>query len=329
MATDIGMRRTRLPIATAFLLLAGAAAARAADETPAEPKSPWSNSTELSYVITQGNSNVQSFGFKDTFEYKPSAGRMRFRIDSLHSQTSDDPYLQVQSGLTFLPGQVPATFSTNAVYPSTKPDVTRDFVEGRYDGNIAEKKSTWNAGASWDRNLDAGIVSRSIVFAGMGDVWQDLDNQKFRTSYGLSYTNRVEDIEDPEKEQRFPGGRVTSYFMHKWGKTTTYDLDFTGNVSFSDLSDYNADLTQGLSALMTKRLALKVSLQLSYASEPALEDVDVIVRARLIDPDGIPGSGDEFYETVDSGGTEIKVGEDVLRKQNLDTTFRTSLQINF
>lgn len=332
-AMRIGVLSSRLLLVSALGLPAVAGTARAADETPAEagtaPKSAWTNSTELSYVITQGNSNVQSFGFKDTFEFKPAAGRMRFRIDSVHSLTSDDPYLQVESGLTFQPGQVPTTFSTNAVYPSTKPDVTRDFVEGRYDGNIAGKKATWNAGASWDRNLDAGVVSRSIVFAGMGNTWQDRDEQKFRSSYGLSYTNRVEDIEDPEKEQRFLGARVTSYFMHKWGKTTTYDVDFTGNVSFSDLSDYTADLTQGLAALMSKRLALKVTLQLSYASEPALEDVDVIVRAILIDPDGIPGTGDEFYQTVDSGGTEIKVGEDVLRKQNLDTTFRTSLQINF
>jgi putative salt-induced outer membrane protein YdiY len=305
-----------------------AGAARAADAPEAKPKSAWSNSTELSYVITQGNSNVQSLGFKDTFEFRPKNGLMKFRLDSLHTQTSDDPYLQVQSGLTFLPGEVPTNFSTNAVYPGTEPDVTRDFVEGRYDHKIS-KEFTWNAGASWDRNLEAGIVSRSIVFAGVGDVWQNRDSLKFRSSYGLSYTNRVEDLEDPEKDQRFPGARVTSYFMQKWGKSTTYDVDFTGNVSLKDFADYTADLTQGVSAAMSKRLALKVSLQLTYASEPALQDVDVIVHVQLIDPDGIPGSGDEFYETIDSGGTQITVGEDSLRKKNLDTTFRTSLQINF
>jgi putative salt-induced outer membrane protein YdiY len=333
---SIGMPCTRTLLASALCLLAaGAAMARAADATagtPAKteekPPNKWSNSTELSYVLTQGNSTVESLGFKDTFEYKPANGRMRIKLDSLHSLTSDDPFLQVQSGITFVPGDVPTNFTTNTVRPSTEPDVTRDFVEGRYDGDLS-KQVTWNAGASWDRNLDAGIVSRSIVFGGLGNVWRDDKDFKFRSSYGLSYTDRQEDIHDPEKDERFPGARVTAYFMDKWWNTTTYDADLTYNVSLTDLNDWNADLTQGLAVGMNKWLSLKVSLQLTYASEPALEDVDLIVRAILVDPDGIPGTGDEFYQTVDSGGIEIKVGEDVLRKLNLDTTFRTSLLIHF
>lgn len=324
--------RIRIPLATALFLLAGAAAANAADEAAAtaeaKPPNKWSNSTELSYVLTQGNSNIESLGFKDTFEYKPPNGRMRIKLDSLHTFTSDDPFLQVQSGITFQPGETPTNFSTNTVRPSPDPDVTRDFVEGRYDGDLS-KKVTWNAGASWDRNLDAGIVSRSIVFGGLGNVWRDDKDFKFRSSYGLSYTDRQEDIKDPEKDQRFPGARVTAYFMDTWWKTTTYDIDLTYNVSLTDLHDWNADLTQGVAVGMNKWLSLKISLQLTYASEPALEEVDLIVRAILIDPDGIPGTGDEFYQTVDSGGTEIKIGEDVLRKLNLDTTFRTSLLIHF
>src|SRR5262249_39982598 len=155
-----------------------------------------------------------SLGLKDTFEHKWNEGRARFRVDSLRSHDSEDPYLQVQSGISFPPGGVPTNFSTNAVYPSKTPDVTRDFFEGRYDGNVS-KTETWNAGASWDRNLDAGIVSRAIVFAGVGNTWLDRDDRKFRVSYGLSYTDREEDIKDPEKDERFPGARVTSYFMDK------------------------------------------------------------------------------------------------------------------
>jgi hypothetical protein len=74
---------------------------------------------------------------------------------------------------------------------------------------------------------------------------------------------------------------------------------------------------------------LKVSLQLLYAGEPALEEVDVIVRVLFRDPDGIPNNGDEVYQTVSSGGTEITIGDDNIRKEQLDTIFRTSLQITF
>src|SRR5262249_31746204 len=115
----------------------------------------------------------------------------------------------------------------------------------------------------------------------------------------------------------------------KWGANTTYDNDFTYNVSFKDLADWNADLTQGVSVMMSKHLALKISLQLIYANEPALDEVDIIVHAELVDPDGIPGNGDEFFRTLSSGGNEVTVGEGVLRREKLDTTFRTSLAITF
>jgi hypothetical protein len=298
-------------------------------QTPAEAKPlPWTTSTELSLVFTDGNSDVQTFGFKNTTEFRSKNGRTRFRLDGLRSDTSDDAYLLVQPGITFEPGEQPTGFTTQGVRPGAEPDAERYFAEGRYEGNLP-KKATWNAGASWDRNEDAGIENRYIVFGGLGNVWREREDLVFRTTYGLSYTDREEEIEDPEKDRRFAGIRLTSDFMDKWGKTTTYDNDFTFNVSLKDLSDYNADLTQGVSVAMSGHLALKVSLQFIYASEPALEEVDILVRAQLIDPDGIPGNGDEFFQTVESGGSEVKIGDGTLRKKELDTVFRTSLQITF
>jgi hypothetical protein len=80
---------------------------------------------------------------------------------------------------------------------------------------------------------------------------------------------------------------------------------------------------------LSKHLALKVSLQLLYEAEPALEEVDLVAFVTLIDPDGIPGNGDEFFQTVPSGGTEIVFGDTDIRKDELDSIFRTSLVINF
>ena len=58
-------------------------------------------------------------------------------------------------------------------------------------------------------------------------------------------------------------------------------------------------------------------------------DVDVVARVNLLDPDGIPGSGDELFETVEVGGAEIVLGENKVRKDKLDTVFRTALVISF
>ena len=308
--------------------LAMAGAARAAEVEPEKPPSPWSNSTELSLVLTKGNSNTNSIGIKDTLEYKTEAGRSRVRVDALETDKSDDAYLLVEPGVTFLPGETSINAPTRAVRPDTEPDVARYFVEGRYEGNLSTKV-TWNAGASWDRNEDAGILSRAIVFGGLGHTWRDDEDLAFRTTYGLSHTDREEEIEDPEKEEQFPGARLSSDFKVKWGETTTFDNDFTLNVSLKDAQDYNADLSLGLSVSMAKYLSLKFSVQWLYAGEPALEEVDVIARVQVVDPDGIPGNGDEFFQTVESGGSEFTVGADTLRKQELDTTWRTSLLITF
>ena len=300
-----------------------------AQEAQTQPaQGTWQNSTDLSLVVTRGNSDLQTFGLKETLEYKTAKGRSRLRIDALRSDTSDDPYYLIDAGLTFEPGETPTNFTRKAVRPDPEPDVNRFFAEGRYEGNLPQK-ATWNAGASWDRNDDAGILSRTILFAGLGHVWRDRKDLEFRTSYGLSYTDREEEVEDPEKEDRFLGARFTVDFKDQWGASTIYDNDFTLNLSLADYSDFNADLLQGVSVTITEHLALKVSLQLTYAHEPALEEVDILLRALLIDPNGIPGDGDEFFQTVETGGIEIEVGEDVLRKEPLDTTFRTSLQIRF
>ena len=302
--------------------------APAAATEPVKPPSPWTNSTELSLVATEGNSNTSTIGFKDTFEYKTKAGLSRFRIDSLRTDEADDPFLLVVPGLMFEPGETPTGVTTRAVRPGVEPENERYFVEGRYEGN-RPRKATWNAGASWNRDEDAGILNRYIVFAGLGHVWSDREDRTFRTSYGLSYTDREEEIEDPEKERRFPGMRLVADFKDKWGATTTYDDDFTFNISLQDLSDYNIDWVQGVAVSMSKRLSLKISLQFLYASEPALEEVDVVARVVIIDPNGIPGDGDEVFQTVESGGIEIELGEDSLRKRELDTVFRTSLLIDF
>ena len=72
-----------------------------------------------------------------------------------------------------------------------------------------------------------------------------------------------------------------------------------------------------------------VSLRWLYNSIPALEDVDIVARVQLLDPDGIPGNGDEFFETVASGGFEVAVGEADVRKEKLDQIFKTTLVISF
>ena len=94
-------------------------------------------------------------------------------------------------------------------------------------------------------------------------------------------------------------------------------------------SDYSVNAETALSVSLNRHLALRISLQLLYENDSAQEDVAVIARAAVVDPDGMPGSGDELFETVDAGGTTITLGENRIRRDRLDTIFRTALVIGF
>lgn len=246
----------------------------------------------------------------------------------MQTSEADDRFLLVEPGLTWLPGEAPPIGATVVIEPSLETDTARFFVEGKYDRSLG-KDFYWSGGTSWDRNEDAGILNRYIVFGGIGHRWLDREDLQFSTVWALSYTDREEEEIDPEKEQQFAGMRVFSNYLDKWGKVVAYENDFRANVSLEDFADYSFDMTNAISVSLSSHLALKVSLQGLFESEPALEDVDVIVRAQLVDPDGIPGSGDEFFESLESGSSEIVVNSGDIRKEEVDVIFRTSLVIKF
>ena len=81
---------------------------------------------------------------------------------------------------------------------------------------------------------------------------------------------------------------------------------------------------------MVGHVSLKVSIQWLYENEPALEsDLDVVAFVEVINPDGIPGSGDERFRTLSSGWSKLVLGSADARKDKLDTVFKTALVIKF
>ena len=218
--------------------------------------------------------------------------------------------------------------ATTLITPSKDSDAEKYFFEGQFTKDVGGSRH-WNAGGSWDRNEDAGILNRYIAFGGIGNHWERGEKLDVETSYGLSATDREEETPDPEKERRFPGVRLAMDLDYKIWPTTTLAYDFTGILNLEDTKDFSVNTTGSVSVSMNRRLALRLSLQFLFNSEPALEDVDVIARLELIDPDGIPGTGDEFFQTLADGGTEIDSGKRRLRKEKLDTVFRTALVVNF
>ena len=325
--------RTRLrwrPIAASLVWLALAVPGLAQElDMESEEESPgWSNATELSVVRTQGNAATQTFGFKNTLRRNWSGARLRLRVDGVRARTAGERVLVVAPGLRFLPGERPDDFKTGVSRAGGAPDVEQYFVEGRAELTISDR-FFWNAGASWDRNHDAGIRNRTVWFGGVGNVWADRSDLSFSTGYGFSYTAREETELDPAKDDRFGGVRVDSDYYQRLGASLELDSDAVLNVNLLSASDYSLNVTNALGVAINDHLSLRVSLQHLYEHRPALEDTVIVARVALIDPDGVPGSGDELFETVAAGGAAIDFGTGQIRKAGLDAIFRTALVISF
>ena len=293
----------------------------------ADNTSGWDNATELSVVRTGGNAETQTLGFTNTLRVRGTAQRLRLRFDGVRSRAGDQRYLTLPPGVRFPLGGRPDQFETVEVQPSLDPDVEQYFVEGRYDRELGEH-FLWHAGASWDRNNDAGIRNRTIVFGGVGNTWADRESLALSTAYGFSYTAREELEADGAKANRFAGLRVNGDYRQRLG-ITELDGGLTMNVSLTDRSDYSLNTASGIAVAMTDHLSLRVSLQWLYEHQPALEEAAVIAHIALRDPDGVPSSGDELFETVANGGLTVNLGTGRLRKDGLDTILRTALVISF
>ncbi len=322
--------RRRIAIACLCLALVPTGTRAQAPDQGADSDEPpaWSNASELSIVRTGGNSETQTLGYRNTLERSWTSMRLRARVEGVRSRTAGERFLAVEPGLRFRPGAQPDTFETSVDRRGGAAGVEQYFVEGRVEWTVSDR-FFWNAGTSWDRNDEAGIRNRYVSFGGVGHVWADGEDLSLSTSYGVSHTVREEGETEAGRHNRFGGIRADGDYRHRVADAVELDSEAALNVNLLSLSDYSLNLTSAVGVAMSEHLSLRVSLQHLYEHEPALEDAGIIARVVLVDPDGVPGSGDELFETVAAGGAGVDFGTGRIRKRGLDVVFRTALVISF
>jgi putative salt-induced outer membrane protein YdiY len=294
-----------------------------------EPKLGWSNDADLSLVVTEGNSDSATLGFSDQLRYVWNRGRFEFEVNMVRTDKADDRFFLVEPGLEFPVGAAPARPAASLITPEPEPDVANYLIRTAFERNIATRWF-WNTGASWYRNEDAGIRNRYIFFGGVGNTWADNQRRRFVTSYGISYTDRQKKGPDPESGRRFTGPRAGWDYIERFNAATTFHSDLGMNANFSDRADYSINTLNSLTVSVNNHVSLKASVQWLFENEPALEsDLDVVAYVELLNPDGIPGTGDERFRTLSSGGTKFVLGSSVARREKLDTVVRTALVISF
>ena len=294
---DRPQRRTFLVFAWSALSLAGWIGAGAQDK-PSDTAGRFTDSAEFSYVATAGNSQTATLGFKNTLGRKWGKSAFELKAGGVRAQTTTRTRTAVGPD------------STNfTVFESEDTALSAEsyFLGGRYDRKLS-LRVFWFGGGGWSRNRFSGIQNRYEAAGGVGNIWADSDRVKFRTDYALSYTREDDVVASPGVKDSFAGFRFSWKLERKIGDTTTYGNELILDENLDDTSDLRGNMVNSLAVSMTRRLALKISLQSLYDHQPAFREIDLLAPPP-------PGGA--------------KTGTVLDELDSLDTIFTASLVVNF
>jgi putative salt-induced outer membrane protein len=282
---------------------AGSVVAVAQDAPPPAAPSPWSDVAEFSYVATAGNSESSTLGFKNTLGRKWGQSSFELKAAGIRAENTTTTRTAVGTGTNFTVIEDKDTALSAESY----------VLAGRFDRKVSERVF-WFAGAGWTRNRFSGIQNRYEAAGGLGNLWVDSGRAKFRTDYALSYTKEEDVVVAPDTEEEFAGFRFSSKYEQKIGTGTTYVDELVLDENLNDTSDLRAAMLNSVAVSMSRRLALKVSLQWLYDHQPAFREIDLL-DAPPSPPAPPPGG--------------VKIGTVLDQLDTLDTIFTTSLVVNF
>lgn len=287
----MNLRLTPIVLSTCLLTLCALAPATAEDD--AEKVLGWAKSAELSAVATGGNAEAETLGFKVALLKTMESSTLAITASGLRAESTATSRVAL--------GPRPFTLVETSDTTLTAENYT---LGTRYDRLLSET-FFWYVGASWEKNEFAGFSERFSGVGGVGNLWWDNDNSRFRTDYGLTFTSQDDLVDNPALEDTFLGTRFSYDYWRQLTPTTDFGSTLILDQNLDESEDLRADFTNWLSISISDRLALKVSLQALYDNLPA------ITLAPIVQPG-----------TPDNGSLPVELDE-------LDTIFTTALVINF
>lgn len=289
-------------VGLALAALALLALPASAEENAEESAKNWSDSAEFSYVMTSGNSETKTLGFKNTTTWTWERSLFDLKLGGIRADSTTETWYAVGTEEEF-------SYDSRSVTEKTAENY---FLDGRYERKITDS-FFWYTGAGWERNRFAGIDNRYVAQAGVGNIWWDNEQTKFKTDYALTYTDQDDVVEMEDVDNSFFGARGSWEYMHTFGKNTTYENFFVLDLNLEEMSRYRWNMLNTLSVSMTDHLALKIGLRWLYEADPAYELVALYDLAPPLPPEPLPPVTDVIERQLDK----------------LDTIFTTSLVVNF
>ena len=267
------------------------APAQEAQDEEEEKKLGWSNVADVGLVVTAGNSSTSTFSVDDKLTYAWERADFIFRAGALRVQTTDDPFAV----------GTPEDFEV--VEDLTRElDTERYYFYGNYQKNITDRVF-WLAGGGWDKDTNAGIENRTVIFGGIGNAWKDNARTTFKTDYTVTFTRRVDEIREPERDEKFSELRLGWDYRQQLATHTKFDSNLVFFAVISDFSDNRFVTINSVTTNLTDAFALRFSVEFRYQNIPALEEID------LETPEGLP------------------IGEVVVRKKKLDSVVKFSFVV--
>lgn len=252
------IRQTLKPV-TSVVLFALLLVAPGGVQGQDSPPPGWSNTAELSYVLTAGNASSSSLGLRNTTLYRWPEASLLFGLGGI--RTESETTTRTATG----------TVDDFTITEETETTLTAEnyFARSRYDRTVSDALFVFG-GAGWERNTFAGVQNRTVLSAGGGQAWFDREDFRLKTDLGLTYTFQDDLVEDPETPDSFGGLRASVDFFRQLTESTELASLLTVDENLEELSDLRADWATSLAVAISSNLALKTSYQLFFDNEPSL-----------------------------------------------------------
>ena len=237
------MPRFRLGL---ILLLLGLSTHAACAEAPKV-----SDTAELSYVDTGGNSKLRSLVINNLLKYPVSDKTgIDWKINALYGES--DGVKSAERYLTELRGTYQVT------------DRMYSLVMG-----------------SWTRDTFAGFDARYFLGAGIGYKIITSMPHLLQVEAGLNYT--IEDRTDGTNNT-YPGGRVFGQYEYHFNDKNKFTQSVEYLPDFKDAENYNINSETALISAISTFLSMKGSYVIRYDHEPAAgtKETDTILGITLV-----------------------------------------------
>ena len=230
--------------------------------TAQETESGWKNVAELTLVLTAGNATSNTFGFKNTADYKWTNASFQLAAGGVRARAGTTTRTATGTAGNFTVKESTDTKTTAESY----------FLKGRLDRKVTDASFLF-AGAGWDRNTFAGVDNRYTLATGAGHTFFEEEARRFKGDVGVTFTKQEDVVENPDVSDSFMGVRGSFDYFRKLSETTAYGSVLVADQNLKETEDLRADWTNSLTVAMSAKLALKLSYQLLFDNQPALVGV--------------------------------------------------------